>query len=365
MIVSVKTNQRLNNISLLRLMAMLSVLVYHFLSRLTPTVGLTYFPGTIGVQFFLFISGFLYSTKVIESYKRFFKKQLYKLLLPATIYIVITISATAIFAAATGTSLHSDLSTVLPDGVRSYSFSHLWFIPAIIACYGLVPILQNIHNDRFAKKPIKYLLLALALLIDVVLSLHRLMQMIFTTFVLGFFFGRWDSQYTHNGEATNTDQSTKSTKRAKIILSIVCVLTLAVGTVSYYYVNPIKVPMILWIPKNYFIKIITSLMGCAICILMWYIFGFINRNNVITKMFDKLDKYTYCFYLAHHFYTIGFASALLFVSPNIPLNCFIVIGISILSAIALYWTCVRVDYIFKKLKQKKTENNAQPSQNDN
>ena len=61
------------NISLLRTLSTIIIVVFHVTFALSPGEGKTYFPLYIGVPVFLFISGFLYANKKIDSVKKFYK----------------------------------------------------------------------------------------------------------------------------------------------------------------------------------------------------------------------------------------------------------------------------------------------------
>ena len=67
------TKEKYFNISLLRTMATIIIVVFHILLKTSPGDGRTYFPFYIGVPVFLFVSGFLYARKPITDIKQFYK----------------------------------------------------------------------------------------------------------------------------------------------------------------------------------------------------------------------------------------------------------------------------------------------------
>lgn len=68
--------KKLNNISLLRLLACIGVFVFHYLSVLTTFDTKTFMPSPFFVFIFAFVSAFLYSKKSIDEPKKWIGKNL-------------------------------------------------------------------------------------------------------------------------------------------------------------------------------------------------------------------------------------------------------------------------------------------------
>lgn len=139
------------NISLLRTLSTIIIVVFHVLFALSPGEGKTYFPLYIGVPIFLFISGFLYANKKIDSVKRFYKNNILKIAVPTLLFLILYCAAIGIYSLCTGTAFISLFYDFSGGGTSVLSIGHLWFIPAIILCYLILPLLSNIYNKKYSK----------------------------------------------------------------------------------------------------------------------------------------------------------------------------------------------------------------------
>ena len=66
--------KKLNNVSLLRFISFIMIVVFHFLVMLSSGGGKQYVPLYLAVQVFMFMSAYLYSQKKIENVKEFYWK---------------------------------------------------------------------------------------------------------------------------------------------------------------------------------------------------------------------------------------------------------------------------------------------------
>ena len=82
--------KRFNNISLYRIIATLCILQFHIFYILYPRAIPYEMLLSKGVQGLTALSGFLYSQKLITDYKKFFKNNFVKLLIPAAICLLST-----------------------------------------------------------------------------------------------------------------------------------------------------------------------------------------------------------------------------------------------------------------------------------
>lgn len=94
--------------------------------------------GIIGVPMFFMLSGFLLLRKQ-ETYPKFFKKRIWKVVLPFLAWIFLYYAWQAVLYHRTE-SLGKWLGLILSGRV----YSHLWFMYAVIALYALTPLLRRL-----------------------------------------------------------------------------------------------------------------------------------------------------------------------------------------------------------------------------
>ena len=77
--------ERINYISIIRVIAMISIIAGHFLTM----IGINHMQyGSIGVEIFLFMSGWLYARKNIKNKKEWIKQKWIKIVIPVWIMYV-------------------------------------------------------------------------------------------------------------------------------------------------------------------------------------------------------------------------------------------------------------------------------------
>ena len=103
----------------------------------------------MGVQLFLCISGFLYGYKNIENVTDFYNKRLKKILIPYYLVFVSFGIVEFIFDRVSFSVKSFILGLVLCSEVNGAE--HLWFIPTILMCYFITPLLQEYRNKVSAK----------------------------------------------------------------------------------------------------------------------------------------------------------------------------------------------------------------------
>lgn len=171
--------QRLNNISLLRLIAVILILASHILLFLDKAIiSDTIFPFYFGVNIFLFISAFLYAGKDIGNVREFYKKQFTKILVPALLFIVIIFSLELFIEPAIFLTI---------DGYNP--IANLWYVIAICVCYAIIPLLKiaTSFDATKAKKTKSKLAIFGVLLLELIISFFAHLQFAILNFVLSYF----------------------------------------------------------------------------------------------------------------------------------------------------------------------------------
>lgn len=138
-----------NAISLLRSLAMFSIVICHFLQAMNNRYCWVF---NIGVQVFLAISGYLYGGKTIQNWPPWFKKRFMKLYIPYFIFFVFCIPFYCLFAPEIINIKSVSIYFLNLQGIVATAnikgLSHLWFMTVIALCYLITPVLQLINKYR-------------------------------------------------------------------------------------------------------------------------------------------------------------------------------------------------------------------------
>lgn len=104
----------------------------------------------VGVQIFLCISGFLYGQKNIENVTKFYHKRLKKILIPYYLTLIPFAILEFVFYPNV-ISLKSFLgAAVLRTTLKGAG--HLWFVPTILLCYLITPLMQDYRDEYVQDK---------------------------------------------------------------------------------------------------------------------------------------------------------------------------------------------------------------------
>lgn len=138
-----------NAISLLRSLAMFSIVICHFLQAMNNRYCWIF---NIGVQIFLAISGYLYGGKIIKNWFSWFKKRFIKLYIPYSIFLIFCIPFYYLFAPEV-INIKSIFIYLLDlqgavAAANIKGLSHLWFMTVIALCYLITPVLQIVSKCR-------------------------------------------------------------------------------------------------------------------------------------------------------------------------------------------------------------------------
>lgn len=185
-------NNKLNpSISLIRVLAMISIILGHWLTM--ENINHYQF-GAVGVEVFLFISGWLQSDKVISNYKKWGVQRCIRLLPPFWIgLLLITMIRLILRYNIEISSLFiylfnlQGISKIFKDvsiqGIPGYG--QTWFLTALMLCYVLMVVVKKIPIiENYILKNLK-LTFILSILLQVGLSYFKIQ----ISFILCFFYG--------------------------------------------------------------------------------------------------------------------------------------------------------------------------------
>jgi peptidoglycan/LPS O-acetylase OafA/YrhL len=139
-------NKRLSNVSFVRVISFAMVFAFHCFFFGTSVNSRGVFPFSAAVQSFLFLSGFLYSQKDALR-KGFLKDEFRKITDPSLFYLIalavfdlgwLAFSGKPVSFEAVKYAIGSDK----PNGYAT-QFGNLWYIPALLACYLFLPLMQK------------------------------------------------------------------------------------------------------------------------------------------------------------------------------------------------------------------------------
>ena len=134
-----------NAISFIRMIAMEMIIICHIMQYYDFVLAWWF---NIGVQIFLCISGFLYGQKAIENIARFYNQRIKKILVPY--YLTLIPFAFFEFAFCSAVISFKSLLEAIVLHTTLKGAGHLWFVPTILLCYLITPLIQ-IYRDEYVR----------------------------------------------------------------------------------------------------------------------------------------------------------------------------------------------------------------------
>ena len=128
-------------ISMIRLLAMLSIIACHFCQYYNNEWAWWL---NVGVQMFFIISGYLYGNRSVENPVQWLRKRFLKILIPYYIFLTLAIIGYTIVSPdilGAGNIVSSYLVVGTIKGI-----SHLWFVSYILFCYIITPYLAALRD---------------------------------------------------------------------------------------------------------------------------------------------------------------------------------------------------------------------------
>ena len=296
-----------NAISLIRVLSLISIISCHCFQAFNNKWA---FVLNIGVQIFLFMSGYLYGHKDIDNFSIFFLGRIKRVYVPYIIFVITMLLIYECF-----TSIHVSWKDFLFHILDLQAFrggvgdgrvvlGHLWFITAIGLSYLTTPILQKFKNNSS-------LIFILLLLIGVIeyLFLHKMLYLFswIYLYAMGYFYANLKKQF----------------KIVFIILSTVLSIVIILHT-SWIDI----------LASNINNRIFHDIIGISIFVDFVFIVKMFSISKCMS-MVKILDKYSYQAFLTHHVFLFGPFSILL-LSKSMQINIFLFLIFTILSSYILY-----------------------------
>lgn len=283
-----------STISIVRVLAMLSIIVGHVFSWKGIN---TYQLLSVGVEIFLFVSGYLYATKRIETLSAFIKARAKKLLIPMWI-MVIAVGAPTLVG---GGRVESFLIYVFNLQGLGFVFHNvkalihgipglgqLWFLTIIFVCYLLMYWLKAVKFDLWIDKHILTSFL-LGCILTALLAFFNIAISYINVFFVGYFWKRQKNVLFVNHK----------TYKHLTIITILMVIA-RIGTKR------------IWDETPFYQCFIARASMCALAI--WLIVSVAvavrKKNNIAekvvhTKIWLFLDKMSYPLFVTHYAFLTG------------------------------------------------------------
>lgn len=284
------------SISMIRLISMFMIIICHMMQYKNFVLAWWF---NVGVQIFLCMSGYLYGKKEIENELLFYKKQFKKILIDY--YIVISVIILLQFLL-----LKFNVSVSYILGIFSASTSlnggeHLWFIPYILLCYFLTPIIIKIFNLKYRENNFWNFTLTFLNVLLIIFILSRYFITFFNSawincYIIGLFFGFIEKN--------------KKEKNKKLLFLIMLILAIIMNCFQIYinYFSDIQFSGKIYNFYMIFCDYAHVMLGCS---LFFGLKAFMNKvllNKklfIIKKVCDFTDKLSYDIYLVHQFIILG------------------------------------------------------------
>lgn len=286
-------------ISLVRCLAMISIITCHALQYYNNPLATW---ANVGVQIFLFMSGYLYGRRDIVEIVPFYKRTFLKILSSYWIVVFIFGLIHTFWLNTIDKYVFVKLFVVgcwLPGG------EHLWFVKAILYCYLFTIFLNKYFDTKMSlpQKIVRFIILIPFILIFVPdwLVVHII------TYILGFCVGKCDK------------------KQYEIVFLILIVLALVTNILRFIheFVHPLSIP-------NY--SVFTGwahiFLGSSLFMISLKVFAHMGAHKVL----DFTDKYSYEIYLVHQFFILGPLSLMAF-SDYLVVNLLLIVFVTVLLGI--------------------------------
>lgn len=302
-------NSKDYSISFVRYIAMIFIIVCHIFQYYNNELAFWF---NVGVQTFLFISGWLYANKKIDNKVSFYLKQFKKIIIPYYIYFII-ISFVYIYI--------SDITFI--DFFKGLFFidslngiKHLWFIRYILLCYLLLPFFQKQmqSNKNVKKNIVNTIILIITFEIIGILSKNFINGTWINCFILGLLF-RYYENYV----------------REKALIYCTTLIFNIIAIILKYFIS-INLSKVMNIAFNKYFDICHMLLGISLFFILIMVYKKINLK--MYKILDWSDKYSFYVYITHHIYILGPLSLFLYIN-NFYLALICLLLLTLISSIVL------------------------------
>lgn len=278
----------------------------------------------IGVQMFLFISGYLYGKKSKNDTVSFYKKCFPKILVDYYVFIIVMLII-IYFSPLLDVGVSGAFKLLTFSGTVP-GLGHLWFVATILFCYLLTPFFSEVINAIDERSSIRFWIEACILLLIVQITV-----MVF----LGSFNAAWTNCFIIGMLYSRIEQREKQNRRLfNGIVIVMCLLIVPLQFRLDYWPHR-ELPSLIASLYGQFKNYGHVFLGIAAVILIRFIYKKWNSKNDNHRLLDWSDKYSYDVYLVHHVFVQSSFGCVEFISNRwiaLPLA----ILLTILCSVLLY-----------------------------
>lgn len=277
----------------------------------------------VGVQMFLFISGFLYGKKDRIDIVEFYKKSFSKLLIDYYVFICAMLLL-----------IHKlPLMSIDKNGVLSLltfyetipGLGHLWFVPTILFCYLFTPIYAEIIKaiDKHSDK--RFFVESIIL----VFIVHMVVKIFF-----GMFSAAWINCFVI-GRLYSKVEERKYLRTTFNILSLITCLVIIPVQFRIDYWSHTDLPDFFASRYSYLTQYGHVFLGIVLVVLFRFIYN--KRESRVKNHYvlNWSDKYSYDVYLVHHVFVQSAFGCVEYISNRV-LAIPLAITLTIITAMLLY-----------------------------
>jgi peptidoglycan/LPS O-acetylase OafA/YrhL len=343
-------------LSLIRFVSTVLILSCHTCEWIGFTLGKSNSLGilgnycSVGVQVFLILSGYLYGARSglfdVESRQAFIFGNFKKILLVYYVYVILIIIP-VYYLLQPGTIGIYSIWNLLTCSGTIWGVHHLWFIPYILTCYIITPLLYDFKLLVLKKN---WHLFHFMCILVVVMLLVEIIGRAFGSY----FIGAWINCYIFGFFLPNMASQLK--KKGQYWVAVALAVLSTFGNLYTLYVRYQLLPDyqsgLKYELCTYFINYSRVLFALTIfCVLLLIGKLLINKSNIIQRILDFSDKYSYDIYIVHMIYVKGILSLLDFTNSYI-FNVILMLITTIVSAYILNTICSYIRRIMRKEKYK-------------
>ena len=244
----------------------------------------------VGVQIFLIISGYLYGQKETIDIKNFYIKRFERILIP---YYCLVIPVLIMYFSFAGdkVTLANAVKVVLLNGTIEGG-GHLWFVPTILFCYVITPILESFYKECNKRG---FLVITIA-----GVQIIALFSVGFATYYNAAWLGCYIIGYALG---VNADRNFISKRTILIVTGLLACMN--IGQIYLDYVRHIEIAGNIEIIYSAFKAYNHVFLGLFIFVIGKELLARVSFNDKICSLLNTADKYSYEMYLVHQFVILG------------------------------------------------------------
>lgn len=243
----------------------------------------------VGVQIFLCISGYLYGQREIGSVKTFYLRRIRKIGIPFLVLTIVEIAIYFIFAPKHISPVSAARVLLLLKTL--YGGEHLWFIPTILFCYALTPVMEM----TFRKSQRKHFLITFGLGVLLILWLCEGFTVFHPAWITCYFIG-----YALGANEKHAFFGQKTILLLFGCLSLQNLLQIYLD-ICVVFSGAVRLENIIHLWKDYN----HVWLGVFLFSGMKWLFTKANLGNCLSRILTITDDYSYECYLVHQFVILG------------------------------------------------------------